>query len=148
MHDTHTPSRLGMTIGGLARSADVNVETIRFYQRKGLMPEPLRPSGGIRRYADADRSRLHFIKSAQRVGFSLDDIADLLQLDDGASCAQARTKAQAKLEDVRARLVDLSRIERALEELIGLCIASRGKVRCPLIATLKDGASSFADSST
>lgn len=148
MHDTHTPSRLGMTIGGLARSADVNVETIRFYQRKGLMPEPLRPSGGIRRYADADRSRLHFIKSAQRLGFSLDDIADLLQLDDGASCAQARTKAQAKLADVRARLVDLSRIERALEELIGLCNASRGKVRCPLIATLKDGASSFADSST
>ena len=148
MSDTHTPSEPTMTIGGLAKAADVNVETIRFYQRKGLMPEPLRPSGGIRRYAEADRSRLHFIKSAQRLGFSLDEIAELLQLDDGTSCVQARTKAQAKLEDVRARLVDLSRIERALEELIGLCIASRGKVRCPLIATLKDGASSFADSST
>lgn len=134
-----------MTIGVLARSADVNVETIRFYQRKGLMPEPLRRLGGIRRYSESDRSRLHFIKSAQRLGFSLDDIADLLQLEDGASCVQARTKAQAKLADVRSRLEDLSRMESALEELIGMCNASRGKVQCPLIAALKDGASSFAD---
>ncbi|MCU0924964.1 MAG: MerR family transcriptional regulator [Hydrogenophaga sp.] len=148
MHDTHTPSGLGMTIGGLARSADVNVETIRFYQRKGLMLEPLRRSGGIRRYAEADRSRLHFIKSAQRLGFSLDEIADLLQLEDGASCSQARIKAQAKLAGVRTRLEDLSRMENALEELIGLCNASRGMVRCPLIAAFKDGTSSFAHSST
>lgn len=63
------------------------------------MPEPLRPSGGIRRYAETHRSRLHFIKSSQRLGFSLEEIAELLQLDDGASCVQARIKAQAKLVD-------------------------------------------------
>jgi MerR family transcriptional regulator, mercuric resistance operon regulatory protein len=137
MSDIHKPSEPNMTIGGLAKAADVNVETIRFYQRKGLMPEPLRPSGGIRRYAEADRSRLHFIKSAQRLGFSLEEIAELLQLDDGASCVQARTKAQAKLADVRTKLEDLRRMESALKGLIRLCHASRGRVRCPLISSLK-----------
>ncbi|MBW0170219.1 MAG: MerR family DNA-binding protein [Hydrogenophaga sp.] len=137
MSDIHTRGEPSMTIGGLAKAAEVHVETIRLYQRKGLMPEPLRRCGGIRRYAEADRSRLHFIKSAQRLGFSLDEIAELLQLDDGASCVQARTKAQAKLADVRARLEDLRRMEGALEELIRLCGASRGKVPCPLIAALE-----------
>ncbi len=127
-----------MTIGGLAQTADVNVETIRFYQRKGLMPEPVRPSGGIRRYAEGDRSRLHFIKTAQRLGFSLDEIAELLLLDDGASCAQARIKAEVKLADVRSKLVELHRMEGVLEGLIRLCGAARAKVRCPMIAALKN----------
>ncbi|MGE0348555.1 Hg(II)-responsive transcriptional regulator [Hydrogenophaga sp.] len=141
MSDIHTPSESNMTIGELAKAADVNVETVRFYQRKGLMPEPLRPSGGIRRYAEAARSRLHFIKSAQRLGFSLDEIAELLQLDDGASCVQARIKAQTKLADVKGRLEDLRRMEAVLEGLISQCGASRGTVRCPLIAALKNDAS-------
>lgn len=144
MNDSPTPAELGMTIGGLAKAADLNVETIRFYQRKGLMPEPLRPSGGVRRYAEEDRSRLHFIKSAQRLGFSLDEIAELLQLDDGSSCALARNKAQDKLVAVRTKLADLRRMEEALEGLIRLCVASKGRVRCPLIAALNDKASSSA----
>jgi MerR family mercuric resistance operon transcriptional regulator len=126
-----------LTIGGLAKEADVNVETIRFYQRKGLMPEPDRPVGGIRRYGEEELSRLGFIKTAQRLGFSLDEIADLLKLDDGSSCLQARQKAEAKLADVRAKLGDLHRMERALTSLIKLCGAAKGKVRCPLIAALK-----------
>ncbi|RJP65640.1 MAG: MerR family transcriptional regulator [Comamonadaceae bacterium] len=140
MINNRNPTESTMTIGGLAQAADVNVETIRFYQRKGLMPEPVRPSGGIRRYAEADRSRLHFIKTAQRLGFSLDEIAELLQLDDGSSCAQARTKAEVKLADVRSKLVELHRMEEALEGLIRLCGATRGKVRCPMIVALKDNA--------
>lgn len=138
MINTRTPTDPGMTIGGLAQTADVNVETIRFYQRKGLMPEPVRPSGGIRRYAEGDRSRLHFIKTAQRLGFSLDEIAELLLLDDGASCAQARIKAEVKLADVRSKLVELHRMEGVLEGLIRLCGAARAKVRCPMIAALKN----------
>ena len=126
-----------LTIGGLAKAAAVNVETIRFYQRKGLMPEPDRPAGGIRRYGEEDLSRVDFIKTAQRLGFSLDEIADLLKLEDGSSCSQARQKAQAKLVDVRARLADLHRMEDALTALIKLCGAAKGKVRCPLIAALK-----------
>ncbi|WP_372661546.1 Hg(II)-responsive transcriptional regulator [Hydrogenophaga sp.] len=140
MNDAPSNTSAPMTIGVLAKAADVNVETVRFYQRKGLMPEPGRPAGGIRRYGDADRSRLHFIKSAQRLGFSLDEIAELLQLDDGASCAQARTRAEAKLADVQARLADLQRMEAALTDLIRLCGATRGKVRCPLIDALMGAA--------
>ena len=75
MHD-----KTGATIGALAETAGVNVETIRFYQRKGLMQEPDRPLGGIRRYGEADMARVRFIKSAQRLGFSLYLIADLLKL--------------------------------------------------------------------
>lgn len=126
-----------LTIGGLAKAADVNVETIRFYQRRGLMLEPDRLSGGIRRYGEVDLSRLSFIRSAQRLGFSLDEIADLLKLEDGSSCGQARQKAEAKLADVRAKLEDLHRMEDALASLIKLCGAAKGKVRCPLIAALK-----------
>jgi MerR family mercuric resistance operon transcriptional regulator len=129
-----------LTIGALAELADVNVETIRFYQRKGLVPEPARPAGGIRRYGTADLSRITFIKSAQRLGFTLDEIAELLVLDDGSSCATARAKAQQKLEDVRIRIRDLQRIEGVLTGLIGKCDTSKGKVRCPLIAALQEPA--------
>ncbi len=125
-----------LTIGRLAKAANVNVETIRFYQRKGLMPEHDRPAGGIRRYGKVDGLRVNFIKSAQRLGFSLDEIADLLKLEDGTSCTQAQKKAEAKLLDVRAKLADLHRIEAALAALIKLCGASKGKVRCPMIAAL------------
>ena len=99
-----------LTIGVLAEAAGVNVETIRFYQRKGLMQEPDRPLGGIRRYGEADMARVRFIKSAQRLGFSLDEIADLLKLEDGSHCNEAREQAERKLIDVRARLSDLQRI--------------------------------------
>ncbi len=127
-----------LTIGGLADAAGVNVETIRFYQRKGLMHEPDRPLGSIRRYGDADLARVRFIKSAQRLGFSLDEVGDLLKLEDGSHCTEARKHAEHKLADVRARLADLTRIERVLADLVERCCAARGKVRCPLIATLQE----------
>ena len=126
-----------LTIGALADAAGVNVETIRFYQRKGLMREPDRPVGGIRRYGEPDLARVRFIKSAQRLGFSLDEIADLLKLEDGSHCTQARKQAEHKLADVRARLDDLRRIEGVLQDLVERCCAARGQVRCPLIAALQ-----------
>jgi MerR family mercuric resistance operon transcriptional regulator len=125
-----------LTIAGLAKAAEVNVETIRFYQRKCLLSEPVRPLGGIRRYDNQDVSRVRFIKSAQRIGFRLDEIAQLLRLDDGTHCAEAREIAEHKLVDVRLRLVDLHNIESSLSDLIKRCKASRGKVTCPLIASL------------
>ena len=70
-----------LTIGAFAKAAGVNVETIRFYQRKGLLPEPDKPYGSIRRYGEADVARVRFVKSAQRLGFSLDEVAGLLRLD-------------------------------------------------------------------
>ena len=126
-----------LTIGVLAEAAGVNVETIRFYQRKGLMQEPDRPLGGIRRYSETDRGRVRFIKSAQRLGFSLDEIGDLLKLEDGSHCTEAREQAEHKLADVRARLADLQRIEGALQGLVERCCATSGQVQCPLIAALQ-----------
>ena len=127
-----------LTIGALAAEAGVNVETIRFYQRKSLLPEPERPYGSIRRYGLAEVSRVRFIKAAQRIGFTLDEIAQLLQLEDGTQCAQARNIAEQKLADVRHRLADLQRMEAALTDLVDRCTAGRGKVTCPLIASLQD----------
>lgn len=126
-----------LTISGLARAAGVTVETIRFYQRKGLLREPSRAGGGIRRYADFDIQRLQFIRSAQRLGFSLAEVADLLRLEDGAHCAQARALAERKLTEVRTKRVSLERLERTLTGLVRACRTRKGKVACPLIASLR-----------
>ena len=125
-----------LTIGAFAKAAGVNVETIRFYQRRGLLPEPARPSGSIRRYGGADVARVKFVKSAQRLGFTLDEIAELLQLDDGAHCGEAARLAAQRLADVRARLADLGQMERVLSTLVRECAAHRGRVCCPLIDAL------------
>lgn len=125
-----------LTIAGVARDACVNIETIRFYQRRGLMPQPQRPAGGIRRYGADDVARVQFIKSAQRIGFTLDEVAQLLKLDDGAHCVEAREIAEDKLDEIRGRLADLGRMETILSSLIQRCSASRGKVKCPLIDSL------------
>jgi len=125
------------TISGVAQAAGVNVETIRFYQRRGLLIEPAKPLGGIRRYDDAEIARVQFIKAAQRIGFTLDEIAQLLRLDDGTRCAEARAIAEHKLADVRQRLSDLQRIETALAQLVDRCVSRRGTVSCPLIDALQ-----------
>lgn len=125
------------TISKLAQAAGVNVETIRFYQRRGLLAEPPKPLVGIRRYGEAEVARMRFIKSAQRIGFTLDEIAQLLQLDDGTQCKEARAIAEHKLADVRHRLGDLQRIETALAQLVHRCASRRGQVSCPLIAALQ-----------
>ena len=125
-----------LTIGVFARAAGVNVETIRFYQRKGLLPEPNKPHGSIRRYGETDVTRVRFVKSAQRLGFSLDEIADLLCLEDGTHCEEASRLAEHKLTDVREKQVDLARIEAALSDLVRACHATKGNVSCPLIASL------------
>ena len=126
-----------LNIGAFADAAGVNVETIRFYQRKGLLPEPKKPYGSIRRYAQTDVARVRFVKSAQRLGFSLDEVAGLLTLDDGTHCDEARQLAEQKLADVRGKLADLRRIESVLATLVRDCCASHGTVSCPLISALQ-----------
>lgn len=124
-------------IGAFAKAAGVNVETIRFYQRKGLLLEPARSYGSIRRYGTADVSRVLFVKSAQRLGFSLNEIGELLRLQDGTHCEEASRLAERKLKDVREKLADLTRMEAALSDLVGACHAAEGDVFCPLIAALR-----------
>lgn len=129
-------ARPNLTIGALAKATGIGVEAIRFYQHRGLLPTPAREPGQIRRYGTADIERLHFVKRAQRAGFSLDEVASLLRLDDGTHCAEAEVIAATRLAEVRARLADLQRIETALTGLVTRCHGRRGKVSCPLIATL------------
>ncbi|GAB4356069.1 MAG: Hg(II)-responsive transcriptional regulator [Methylohalobius crimeensis] len=135
----HNLSNL-LTIGALAHAAGVHVETIRFYQRKGLMPVPEKPYGGIRRYGKADVARLRFIRSAQRLGFSLNEVTELLRLEDGGHCEEIRHLAERKLADVREKLVDLKHMERTLADLVRACQMRQGSVSCPLIASLQIGA--------
>ncbi|MDZ4097692.1 MAG: Hg(II)-responsive transcriptional regulator [Methylophilaceae bacterium] len=126
-----------LTIGAFAKAAGVNVETIRFYQRKGLLPEPDKPHGGIRRYGEGDVARVRFVKSAQRLGFSLGEIAELLRLDDGTHCDEARALAEHKLEDVREKLTALQQIQAVLSRLVHECHAAKTHISCPLIASLQ-----------
>lgn len=124
------------TIGRLAATAGVNVETVRYYQRIRLMPVPKRAPGGIRRYGNTELSRLRFIKTAQGLGFTLEEIADLVKLDDGTHCKEAHDIAAQKLDVVRVRLRDLHSIEKALARLVRQCETRRGAIRCPLIDSL------------
>ncbi|MFO1334381.1 MAG: MerR family DNA-binding protein [Piscinibacter sp.] len=125
-----------MTIGQLAAAAGVNVETVRYYQRRGLLAVPERASGSIARYGQAALTRLRFIKRAQALGFSLDDVQALLSLDDGRSCAAARSIGEHKLADVRERIRTLQALEHALEGLVTRCAESKRRISCPLIEAL------------
>lgn len=125
------------TIGALAKQAGVNVETVRYYQRRGLVGEPQRPLGGIRRYSEAHVRRLRFIKQAQVLGFSLEEVKELLALEDGRHCREAERLASMKLAAVRERVGQLRRVEQALATLVARCECNTGKVRCPLIAALE-----------
>lgn len=125
-----------LTIGRLAESAQVNVETVRYYQRRGLMREPSRPMGSVRRYSTEDVKRIRFIKRAQQLGFTLEEITNLLKLEDGRSCRETERLAQQKLTLVEARIADLERLRKTLRELIGRCESGRGRIACPIIASL------------
>jgi MerR family mercuric resistance operon transcriptional regulator len=127
-----------LTIGRVATAAGVNVETIRFYQRQGLLAEPARPPGGVRRYSSEFVARLRFIKRAQQLGFSLAEIQRLMVLEDPQSCGKARSLAAEKLALVEARIADLARLRSVLKELVARCDLRRGKVACPIIATLTE----------
>lgn len=125
-----------MTIGQLAAAAAVNVETVRYYHRRGLLSPPERPAGGIGRYPPGALTRLRFVKRSQSLGFSLDDVQALLSLDDGQACGAAKAIGEHKLADVRQRIQTLQALEVALQELVSKCSTSRRKVSCPLIDAL------------
>lgn len=125
-----------LTIGRLAELAQVNVETVRYYQRRGLAREPARPMGGVRRYSYDDVKRIRFIRRAQQLGFTLEEITHLLKLEDGRSCRETERLARQKLSVVEARIADLGRMRKTLRELIGRCEAGRGRMACPIIDSL------------
>jgi MerR family mercuric resistance operon transcriptional regulator len=126
------------TIGGLARAAGVGVETVRYYQRRGLLPEPARPPGEVRRYGDQELKRLRFIRRAQAAGFTLEEIGELLALDRTDDRARVRELAADRLTALDARIAELERSRAALERLRSTC-ASGKKGPCPIIGAF-DGA--------
>lgn len=125
-----------ITIGKVAAAAGVNVETIRFYHRRGLLAEPEKEAGGFRYYDDNAIAQLRFIKRAQAIGFSLDEIKGLMRLNQTGSCKQTHDVAVAKLALVEKKINDLKRIQRTLKQLIKECEVSNGKVSCPIIEAL------------
>jgi MerR family transcriptional regulator, mercuric resistance operon regulatory protein len=126
-----------MRIGELARTVDVNVETIRYYQRIGLLGLPEKPYGGMRSYSDEDLQRLRFIRRAQQLGFSLEDIRELLELS-SSDCERVEKLAIEKLSLVKAKLRQLRRIESTLAMTVEQCARRKGSQPCPIIETLNE----------
>ena len=124
------------TIGALAKAGGVGVETVRYYQRRGLMPEPPRPHGEARRYGPEDLRRLKFIRSGQAAGFTLDEIAELLALDASQDRARARALAAARTAALDAKIAELTRARAALARLASAC-AEGGAGPCPIIAAFE-----------
>ena len=130
-----TPKTL--TIGRLAKQAAVGIDTVRFYERRGLLPEPSRTASGYRLYSDDTIARIRFIRRAKSLGFSLDEIGNLLELHDrGGRKSAVKQITQRKLEQINARIADLSRIRDVLRELESECSGAGDINGCPIIETL------------
>ena len=127
-----------LTIGKLAERAGVNVETIRYYQRRNLLQEPVKPEGGFRHYTADTVNRVRFIKRAQTLGFTLDEIDGLLVLDGKKACAETRNLAAHKLELIEEKISDLAKMKKALSRLIRACDATKAGTPCPIIHLLAD----------
>lgn len=135
-HRSAVASACGLTIGQLARAAEAHVETVRYYQRIGLIDAPVKPAQGYRRYPAATVERIPFIKRAQERGFSLNEITDLLSLNE-RDCDEARAIAEHKQDVIQRRIDDLSAMQRELAKLIKFCKKNvSGQDRCAIIATL------------
>lgn len=130
-----------LTIGGLAKAAGVNVETVRYYQRRGLLPEPTRSLGEIRRYSVADAERLRFIKRAQAVGFTLGEVLALLSLRSRVCCSATRALAAAKVQMIDDRCIELQLLRNELARWIADCDANVAEVSCPVIEHLEEATS-------
>lgn len=132
---------MSLSIGQLAKKADTGVETIRFYERRGLVPDPPRTASGYRRYPENFMHRLRFIQRAKKLGFTLDEIGQLLQLQDGGGKrAEVKRIAHEKIAEIQARISGLKQIQITLSDLENQC-SGHGKVTgCPIIEALSDGA--------
>jgi len=125
-----------LTIGTLADVAGVNIETIRYYQRRGLLDEPSKPLGGHRRYAPEQAKRVRFIKRAQALGFTLDEVGALLTLDEACACGETRALAARKLGLIEQKMADLAAIRQALGGLVRQCDVEDSHTVCPIIDVL------------
>ncbi|MDQ7049495.1 MAG: Hg(II)-responsive transcriptional regulator [Enterobacterales bacterium] len=124
------------TIGQLAKSLEINIETIRFYERKGLINQPQKPISGFRVYSDDIAERIAFIRRSQKLGFTLDEISHLLELND-KPCHQVQELATQKLSTISQKIVELKNLESALQSLLKQCATNQDQNNCPIIESLR-----------
>lgn len=129
-----------MKIGEVARRAEVPIDTVRYYEREGLIPPPVRRASGYRDYLEADVDRLRFMRRAKGLGFTLNEIRELLSLTamSGGDMAALNAQTQAKLRDVEERIQSLTRIRDALQGLVTSCPGHGSLDRCPILAALSE----------
>lgn len=127
-----------MKIGELAKRADVPVDTVRFYEREGVIPPPMRRESGYRDYSEVDVNRLQFVRRAKRLGFTLSEVQDLLGLSEDRTedMATFTHHAKAKLQDIDSRIEELQRVRSALQTLVRECPGSGQLDACPILAAL------------
>jgi MerR family mercuric resistance operon transcriptional regulator len=126
---------MGLTIGQLASKAEINVETVRYYERRGLIQRPTRPASGYRQYSDQILQILLFIKRAKSLGFKLDEIESLLSLSSG-HCGEVKLLAEEKLDHINDKITDLKRLAEVLASLVKQCDKRDDEAHCPIIETL------------
>lgn len=133
------PRSQSLTIGKVARQGGVNVQTIRYYERRGLLPEPVRAASGYRLYPDETIRRLRFIRGAQVLGFTLNEIEDLLSLtmQSGTTCADVSKRARQKIAAVDEKIGQLRRIRDALGRLAAACRGTGPTSECPILEALE-----------
>ena len=131
-----------MRTSEVADRAGVNPQTLRYYERRGLLPRPPRSASGYRSYPDDTVRVIRFVKRAQELGFTLDEVEELLQLSRGGpkSCDTARNLAQARLDDLAAKIADLERMRSSLQQLVDTCARPRADRDCPLLEAIHSAA--------
>lgn len=136
-----TTQRGSLSIGQLAKRAGVGVETVRYYEREGLLAEPQRRQSGYRQYQSDTVDRLLFIRRAKELGFTLKEIKELLSLrvDEDKTCADVRQQAEAKIADIEDRIRSLQRMKRALVKVTSQCSGSGPTSECPILESIKQG---------
>ena len=129
-----------LTIGAVAKRAGVAIDTIRYYEREGLLPEPLRRASGYRSYNESIISRLRFIRRAKDLGFTLEEIRDLLALsaDQHRGVKEVKQRAEQRLASIDARIAELMRVRKGLEQLIEACPGHGNPEQCPILRALSD----------
>jgi MerR family copper efflux transcriptional regulator len=127
-----------MTVGALAKQAGVKIDTIRYYERRGLLSKPPRTDSGYRTFTPSSVERLRFIRQAQALGFTLTEVNQLLalRLRPGTTCAEVRRRAEAKISDIELKIRSLHRMKRALQQLVSACAAEGPSSECSFLANL------------
>jgi MerR family mercuric resistance operon transcriptional regulator len=126
-----------LTIGRVAAAAGVNVETIRYYQRRGLLEKPSKPVGGYRNYSSEIVKRIRFIKKAQALGFTLENVAGLLHLNDTDACAKTRALAARTLALIEQKISELANLRDTLSKLVSQCDRKLKRGACPILEILQ-----------